>query len=112
MALSSFGMSAWSIENNLMGGPTLLRPAAALAPARSCRDPFQVTGKILLEVPRGQWPHHNVAEDPFKRPIDEAANALQAAVLLAASIERDQRELRSAIARAARALAALKPSNG
>jgi hypothetical protein len=41
--------------------------------------------------------------------IDHAANALQAAVLLAARIEADQRELRAALDRAARALTALAP---
>jgi hypothetical protein len=39
--------------------------------------------------------------------IDEAVNALQAAVLLAAQIEADQHTLRRAIDRAARALAAV-----
>jgi hypothetical protein len=41
--------------------------------------------------------------------IDNAANALQAAVLLVARIEADQRELRAALDRAARALTALAP---
>ena len=39
--------------------------------------------------------------------IDTAVNALQAAVLLAAAIEADQRALRQALDRAAQALAAL-----
>jgi len=51
-----------------------------------------------------------VASDRIRAAIDEAANTLQAAVLLAAQIEADQRELRRAIDRAARALAALKPA--
>ena len=51
-----------------------------------------------------------VANDRIRAAIDEAANALQTAVLLAAQIEADQRELRRAIDRAARALAALKPT--
>ena len=41
--------------------------------------------------------------------IDGAVNALQAAVLLAARMEADQRELRDAIDRAATTLATLKP---
>ena len=53
-----------------------------------------------------------VASDRIRAAIDEAANALQAAVLLAAQIEDEQRELRRAIERAARALAALKPTTG
>lgn len=45
--------------------------------------------------------------------IDEAVNALQAAVLLAAQIEADQQALRRAVDRAARALAALaRPADG
>ena len=51
-----------------------------------------------------------VPSDPIRGAIDEAVNALQTAVLLAAQIEADQRELRRAIDRAARTLAALKPS--
>ena len=51
-----------------------------------------------------------MATDPIRAAIDEAVNALQTAVLLAAQIEADQRELRRAADRAARALAALKPS--
>lgn len=51
-------------------------------------------------VVNGDWIH---------AAIDEAVNALQAAVLLAAQIEAEQRELRGAIDRAARALAALAP---
>ena len=45
--------------------------------------------------------------DRIRAAIDEAVNALQEAVLLAAQIEAEQRELRGAIDRAARALAAL-----
>ena len=45
--------------------------------------------------------------DRIHAAIDEAVNALQAAVLLAAQIEAEQRELRRAVDRAARALAAL-----
>jgi hypothetical protein len=48
--------------------------------------------------------------DPIQAAIDEAVNALQTAVLLAAQIEADQRELRRAVDRAAGALASLKPS--
>lgn len=44
-----------------------------------------------------------------KAAIDDAANALQIAVLLAARIEADQEELRRAITRAARSLAAINP---
>ena len=51
-----------------------------------------------------------VATDPIRAAIDEAVNAFQTAVLLAAQIEADQRELRRAVDRAARALPALKPS--
>jgi hypothetical protein len=51
-----------------------------------------------------------VASNPERAAIDAAANALQAAVLLAAQIAADQHALRQAIDRAARALAALKPS--
>jgi len=50
-----------------------------------------------------------VADDRIRVAIDEAANALQAAVLLTAQIEADQRELRRAIERAARALAQVQP---
>ena len=50
-----------------------------------------------------------VDSDRMPAAIDEAVNALQAAVLMAAQIEADQRELRGAIDRAARALAALTP---
>ena len=45
--------------------------------------------------------------DRIAAAIDEAVNALQAAVLLAAQIEADHQTLRQAIDRAARALAAL-----
>jgi hypothetical protein len=47
--------------------------------------------------------------DQLRTAIDEAANALQIAVLLAAQLDTDHRELRRAIDRAARALASLKP---
>ena len=50
-----------------------------------------------------------MASDPVRAAIDGAANALQTAVLLAAKLEADQVELRRAVDRAARALAALKP---
>ena len=50
-----------------------------------------------------------VASDPIRVAIDAAVNALQTAVLLAAQIDADQRELRRAIDRAALALAQLKP---
>lgn len=50
-----------------------------------------------------------VASDRIRMAIDEAANALQTALLLAAQIEGKQRELRRAIDRAARALATLTP---
>jgi hypothetical protein len=46
---------------------------------------------------------------PIRAAIDEAANALQTAVLLAAQLERNQAELHRAIDRAARALATLHP---
>jgi hypothetical protein len=49
-----------------------------------------------------------VATDPA-RAIDEAVNALQAAVLLATKLEADQSDLRAAVDRAAQALARLKP---
>jgi hypothetical protein len=51
----------------------------------------------------------DVVVDPVQiaAAIDEAANALQSAVLLAAQIEADQHALRRAIDRAARALVAL-----
>jgi hypothetical protein len=48
-----------------------------------------------------------VNHDRMATAIDEAVNALQAAVLLAAQIEADQQTLRRAIDRAARALTAL-----
>jgi hypothetical protein len=48
-----------------------------------------------------------VPNDRVRAAIDTAVNALQAAVLLAATIEADQRALREAIDRAARTLAAL-----
>ena len=48
-----------------------------------------------------------VDNDRIHAAIDEAVNALQAAALLAAKIETDQRDLRRAIDRAARALVAL-----
>ncbi len=45
--------------------------------------------------------------------VDEAVNALQAAVLLATQIEADQQALRRAIDRAARALAGIaRPADG
>jgi hypothetical protein len=47
--------------------------------------------------------------DQLRTAIDEAANALQIAVLLAAQLDTDHRELRRAIDRAATALASLKP---
>lgn len=50
-----------------------------------------------------------VDSDRVRAAIDEAVNALQAAVLLAAQIEGEQRDLRRAVDRAARALAALRP---
>ena len=50
-----------------------------------------------------------VASDSEKAAIDAAVNALQAAVLVAARMEADQRELRDAIDRAATTLATLKP---
>ena len=50
-----------------------------------------------------------VASDSEKAAIDAAVNARQAAVLLAARMEADQRELRDATDRAATTLAALKP---
>jgi hypothetical protein len=45
--------------------------------------------------------------DPIRAAIDDAANALQTAELLAARFEADHAALRQAIDRAARALAAL-----
>ena len=48
-----------------------------------------------------------VERDRIAAAIDEAVNALQSAVLLAAKIEADQQTLRRSIDRAARALAAL-----
>lgn len=51
-----------------------------------------------------------VDNDRIRGAIDEAVNALQAAVLLAAQIEAEQRALRGAIDRAARALIALAPT--
>ena len=53
-----------------------------------------------------------MATDPLRTALDDVANAMQAAVLLAARLETDQTELRRAIDRAARALAALKPKEG
>ncbi len=53
-----------------------------------------------------------VASDSEKAAIDAAVNALQAAVLLAARMEADQRELRDAIDRAATTLAVFKPKEG
>lgn len=53
-----------------------------------------------------------VANDQVRTAIDEAVNALQTAVLLAAQIDADQRALRHAVDRAARALATLKPATG
>jgi hypothetical protein len=53
--------------------------------------------------------HVIVASDPVKAAVDQAANALQAALLLATKLEEDHAELRRAIDRAARALATLKP---
>ena len=50
-----------------------------------------------------------VDNDRIRAAVDEAVNALQAGVLLAAQIEAAQRDLRLAIDRAARALAALRP---
>ena len=50
-----------------------------------------------------------MATDPIRAAIDAAANALQMAVLFAAQIEADHRELRRAIDRAAKTLATLKP---
>ena len=50
-----------------------------------------------------------MATDPIKRAVDDAVNALQSAVLLAAQLEGDQAELRRAIERAAHALATLTP---
>lgn len=50
-----------------------------------------------------------VDSDRIHAAIDEAVNALQTAILLAAQTEAEQRELRRAIDRAARALAALTP---
>ena len=50
-----------------------------------------------------------VDSDRIRAAIDEAVNALQSAVLLAAQVETEQRELRRTINRAARALAALTP---
>ena len=50
-----------------------------------------------------------MATDRIRAAIDEAANTLQTAVLLAAKLERDQAELRRAIDRAAKALATLHP---
>jgi hypothetical protein len=47
----------------------------------------------------------SVERDPLAVAIDEAVNALQSAILLAAQIEADQQTLRRAIDRAARALA-------
>jgi hypothetical protein len=47
--------------------------------------------------------------DRLKAAIDAAANALQSALLLAARLEAEHADLRSAIERAAKALAALKP---
>ena len=52
-----------------------------------------------------------VDSDRIHAAIDEAVNALQAAVLLAAQIEAEQRDLRRAIDRAARALASLTPKD-
>jgi hypothetical protein len=49
----------------------------------------------------------DVPNEPTHAAIDEAVNALQSAVLLAAQIQADQQTLRRAIDRAARALAAL-----
>lgn len=51
-----------------------------------------------------------VDNDRIHAAIDEAVNALQAAVLLAAQLEAEQRDLRRAIDRAARALVALTPT--
>ena len=51
----------------------------------------------------------SVARDPWRTAIDEFANALQIAVLLAAKLEADQAELRRVIDRAAAALASLRP---
>jgi hypothetical protein len=51
-----------------------------------------------------------VPTDPEKAAIDEAANALQIAVLLAARIATDQEELRRALTRAARSLATCAPT--
>ena len=51
-----------------------------------------------------------VENDRIRAAIDEAVNALQTAVLLAAQIEPEQRDLRHAINRAARALVALTPT--
>ena len=51
-----------------------------------------------------------VDNDRIHAAIDEAVNALQAAVLLAVQIEAEQRDLRRAIDRAARALVALIPT--
>ena len=51
--------------------------------------------------------HVVVERDQIAAAIDQAVNALQSAVLLAAQIEADQRTLRRAIDRAAHALSAL-----
>jgi hypothetical protein len=51
-------------------------------------------------------------EGELRAAIDAAVNGLQSALLLAAQIERDQAELRRALDRLARALAALKPKEG
>jgi len=50
-----------------------------------------------------------VATDPDRAAIDAAVNALQAAVLVAATLEADHAALRHAIDRAAHALATLTP---
>jgi len=44
-----------------------------------------------------------------KAAIDDAVNALQIAVLLTTRLDADQEELRRAITRAARSLAAINP---
>jgi hypothetical protein len=49
--------------------------------------------------------------DDTRRAIDEAANALQTAVLLVTQLTADHEELRRAVTRAARSLAAaIKPA--
>ena len=64
----------------------------------------------LLDFGVPQSVHVVVANVPIRGAINKAVNTLQTAMLLAAQIEADQRELRPGIERAAQALAALRPT--